>query len=116
MERKIKNEKTINNFLQDLPQLSQIGHSIEEGDLARHLTNKSKKFGEDKTILDEFVAAVKLECIVDSLHFNFYDIPDMIVKKKYTRENYEKIKKLILKVKTIYLQKKADKLKEGRIR
>lgn len=29
------------------------------------------------------------------------------MRKKYTRENYEKIKKYILKVKTLYLQNKA---------
>lgn len=38
----------------------------------------------------------------------------MIVRKKYTRDHYEKVKKLILKVKTIYLQRKAEKLKEDK--
>jgi|LakMenEpi03Aug12_release.lakeMendotaPanAssembly.Ray.scaffolds.fasta_scaffold110963_3 hypothetical protein len=58
--------------------------------------------------LNEFVQAVKTECVMDSTKFSFFEIPDLIVRKKYSRENYEKIKKLILKVKSNYLKIKQD--------
>lgn len=48
---------------------------------------------------------------MDQTFFSFFEIPDLIVRKKYTRETYEKIKKLILKVKTSYLKQKAESRK-----
>ena len=39
--------------------------------------------------------------------FSFYDIPDLIVKKKYQRKDYESIIKLLNKVKKCYLVHKA---------
>lgn len=47
---------------------------------------------------------------MDGSKFSFFEIPDLIVRKKYSRENYEKIKKMILKVKGVYLKRKADLL------
>jgi citrate lyase synthetase len=45
---------------------------------------------------------------MDQTFFSFFEIPDLIVRKKYTRENYDKVKKLILKVKASYLKQKAE--------
>jgi hypothetical protein len=45
---------------------------------------------------------------MDQTFFSFFEIPDLIVRKKYTRENYDKVKKLILKVKASYLKHKAE--------
>jgi hypothetical protein len=45
---------------------------------------------------------------MDGTKFSFFEIPDLIVRKKYSRENYEKIKKMILKVKSVYLKRKAE--------
>lgn len=58
--------------------------------------------------LNEFVQAVKTECVMDSTKFSFFEIPDLIVRKKYSRESYENIKKLILKVKLNYLKIKQE--------
>lgn len=55
--------------------------------------------------------AVKTECVMDQTFFSFFEIPDLIVRKKYTREQYDKIKKLILKVKASYLKQKAESRK-----
>lgn len=67
---------------------------------------------DDLRLLNEFVAIVKTECIAkhngQTTFFTFDALPDCLVKKKYTRENYEKIKKYILKVKTLYLQSKHN--------
>lgn len=50
--------------------------------------------------------------------FSFFEIPDLICRNKYTREQYEKLKKFILKVKSLYIKmkqekKQADKEKEN---
>lgn len=39
--------------------------------------------------------------------FIFFDIPDLIVKKEYSRKDYESIIKIVMKVKTRYLAEKA---------
>ena len=44
---------------------------------------------------------------MNSYYFSFYDIPDLIVKRRYTRKDYEQIIKLLNKVKKIYLLEKA---------
>jgi hypothetical protein len=36
-----------------------------------------------------------------------FDIPDLIIKKKYSRKEYEEIIKLVSKVKTRYIAEKA---------
>ena len=45
-------------------------------------------------------------------YFSFYDIPDLIVKKKYQRKDYENIIKLLNKVKKSYLVHKATIVKD----
>jgi hypothetical protein len=59
---------------------------------------------------------VKQECVIDQKFFNFFDIPDLIMKKKYSRKEYEDIIKVLNKVKIRYLAEKAilmpDKPKE----
>jgi len=41
--------------------------------------------------------------------FSFFEIPDLICRNKYTREQYEKLKKFILKVKSLYIKMKQEK-------
>ena len=100
-------EKVINNFLVELPLTGQV---IEAGDLERLIQVKGRKFADEMKILSEFTQSVKSECVMDGTKFSFFEIPDLIVRKKYSRENYEKIKKMILKVKSVYLKRKAEQL------
>lgn len=58
-------------------------------------------------MLQEFVSAVKQECVINQDFFIFQDIPDLIVKKKYSRKDYADIIKVVNKVKTRYLAEKA---------
>lgn len=51
-ERKIKDEKILNNFLADLPSTGQI---IEVSDLERHVQAKIRKFSEDSKVLTDFI-------------------------------------------------------------
>ena len=48
-------------------------------------------------------------------YFSFYDIPDLIIKKKYQRKDYESIIKLLNKVKKSYLVYKATILPDKQI-
>lgn len=56
----------------------------------------------------DFAAIVRTECVLNSHYFSFYDIPDLIVKKKYQRnKDYDHIMKLLTKVKKSYLAQKS---------
>ena len=107
-----REEKIINDFLCQLPD-GGIGHQILEiKDLERVLDNETRNFKLESTLLREFAATVRAECVMEQNFFSFYDIPDLIVKKKYTRKDYESIIKMLNKVKKAYLVEKADILKD----
>jgi hypothetical protein len=54
-------------------------------------------------VLRDFVTVVKSECVLNSYYFSFFDIPDLIVKKKYNRKDYDLIIGILSKVKKAYL-------------
>jgi UDP-N-acetylglucosamine 2-epimerase len=59
--------------------------------------------------LKEFAELVKVECVMNRQYFSMYDIPELIVKKKYSRRDCkETILKVLNKVKTLYLEEKPD--------
>ena len=60
-------------------------------------------------MLQDFVEAVKTDCSADKNHFNFYYVPDMIVRRNYSRKDYEHIIKLLNKVKVAYQEEKAER-------
>ena len=106
-ERTEKEEKIINDFLCQLPE-GGIGHQILEiKDLERILENDSRAFKLETTLLRDFSAVVRTECVMNQHYFSFYDIPDLIVKKKYQRKDYDSIIRLLSKVKKAYLVHKA---------
>lgn len=41
---------------------------------------------------------------MDKIYFNFFDVPDLIVKNNYKRHEYDMILKVLLKVKNSYLE------------
>jgi hypothetical protein len=107
-----KEEKIINDFLCQLPD-GGIGHQILEiKDIERVLDNETRSFKLESSLLREFAAIVRAECVMEQNFFSFYDIPDLIVKKKYSRKDYESIIKMLNKVKKAYLVEKADILKD----
>lgn len=99
-----REEKTINDFLSELPEGSH--QTLEEADLERLLKNNEIKFKAKMQLLNDFVTAVKQEYVVEKEYFIFPDIPELIVKKKYSRKDYEDIIKLVVKVKNRYLYEK----------
>ncbi len=64
-------------------------------------------FKQEMQVLREFSNTVRSECVLNQHFFSFYDIPDLIVKKRYQRKDYDSIIKLLNKVKKLYLAHKA---------
>lgn len=107
-----KEEKIINDFLCQMPE-GGIGHQIMEiKDLERVLENETRTYKVENSLLREFAATVRAECVMEQNFFSFYDIPDLIIKKKFQRKDYESIIKMLTKVKKAYLIEKADILKD----
>jgi len=46
---------------------------------------------------------------MDKFFFNFFYIPDLIVRRAYSRKDYELILKVLNKVKTSYIESKMEK-------
>ena len=46
---------------------------------------------------------------MDKLYFNFFDVPDLIVRNNYKRREYDMILKILLKVKNSFLESKMEK-------
>ena len=46
---------------------------------------------------------------MDKFYFSFFDIPDLIVKNKYSKKDYEKIIKVLKKVKASFSDAKIEK-------
>mmetsp|Transcript_8432 Transcript_8432/g.14118 ORF Transcript_8432/g.14118 Transcript_8432/m.14118 type:complete len:814 (-) Transcript_8432:18-2459(-) len=97
--------KAINDFLSALEEGAH--HFIEQADLERLAKNEGLKFAARLAMLQEFVAVVKQECVINQHFFIFLDIPDLVVKRRYKREEYGHILKVLLKVKARYLADKA---------
>lgn len=44
---------------------------------------------------------------MEQFYFSFYDIPEFIIKKRYSKKDYEDIMKILLKVKKQYIEQKS---------
>ena len=106
MNKVAKENKLINNFLSDI---GPSGNVVLD-DLNKLLQAEQTKQRQKMEFLHEFITCVKQECVMDHHYFSFFEIPDLIIKKGYSRKEYEEfILKLLNKVKTRYLaQKKMD--------
>jgi hypothetical protein len=60
-------------------------------------------FNGEFKILERFSGWVKAECVLDQFYFNFHEIPELILRKKITKKDYELLTKLLLKVKRAYI-------------
>ena len=66
-------------------------------------------------MLRDFATVVRTECVMKGQFFSFYDIPDLIIKKKYPKKDYEQIIKLLNKVKKLYLAHKATIIQGAKV-
>ena len=53
------------------------------------MENENRAFKIDMNLLKNFVQVVKTECVLNQYYFSFYDIPELIIKKKYQRKEYD---------------------------
>ena len=78
-------------------------HLLQIKDIERILDNETKSNKMAITLMRDFASVVKAECVLNQYFFSFFDIPDLIVKKKYQRKEYDQILNLLQKVKKLYL-------------
>jgi len=118
-----KEEKIVIGFLCLIPGFTEQPNSkavsttqvLEIKDLERVLDNETKVFKTEINVLREFTNVVKFECVLNQYFFSFYDIPELIVKKKYQRKEYDQIIRLLNKVKKAYLVQKAMLLPDKKV-
>lgn len=108
-ERLEKEEKIVNSFLSLIPENIQV---LEIKDMERVLDNENKSRRSQLALLRDFSQIVRNECVLNTYYFSFYDIPDLIVKRKYQRKDYDHIIKLLNKVKKAYLVQKSLIIKD----
>ena len=96
-----KNEKTLNNFTSGLPENLQT--TTEPDDFQRMIIKEENSHAELHELFTQFVSVVKDECVMDGHYFSFTGLPDVIVRKNYTRAQYLSLTKLLLSVKNAYL-------------
>lgn len=100
----------MNNFLAKLPETAQ---NIDTEDLSRMILKEETAHLEKHELFSQFVANVKAECVMQVHFFNFTSLPDLIVRKNYTRKQYEGITKLLVAVKDAYLEQRAKEQEEN---
>ena len=66
-------------------------------------------YEENYRMLQTFVSQVRVDCVIDKVYFDFFSIPDLILKMKYSKKDYDIILKVLLKVKNSYLEQKMEK-------
>ena len=62
----------------------------------------------DIKMLKEFYMTVRNECVLNENFFTFFDIPDLILRKKVDKNDYPKIIKMLNHVKKLYLENKFE--------
>jgi hypothetical protein len=102
---KMREQRHLNMFLLLLPE--QAKYDVQ--DLEKLQDLKEKEHRVDLKLLQDFVVLVKQECVMDKYFFSFFDIPDMIVRHNLTRQNYDKVLKVLQKVKQCFLHAKVEK-------
>jgi len=98
-EKERKEEKLINNLLAKLPDTAYA----EVTDVERLIALEQENFKQNFSVMMKFIENVKQECMMQQHYFSFYNIPEMLVKKKTTKKEFELVQKLLLKIKQKYL-------------
>ena len=98
-EKERKEDKLINNLLAKLPDTAYA----EVTDVERLINLEQENFKQNFSVMTKFIENVKQECMMQQHYFSFYNIPEMLVKKKTTKKEFELVQKLLLKIKQKYL-------------
>ena len=76
-------------------------------DLERIEQQDNNKFNEMKKTQNRLIELIKTECNEQVHFFNFYSVPETLVRKKTSKKDFEIVKRILLKVKKQYLVQKA---------
>ena len=104
LRKSYKNEKTLNNFLAGLPEAQP---SFKPDDLNLLITRAEQAHATKTDLYSSFIGMVKNECVMNVHFFAFTSLPEMIVRKNYTRKQYETLRKLLVTVKEQYLEQRS---------
>jgi len=92
LNKHAQEEKIVNDFLSTIPEASIV--SIRDIDVqVGHIEAELRK---NTAVLRQFVEAVKEECKLKMHYFSFTYIPNLIVKRKINKNDFEMVKKLLL--------------------
>lgn len=106
MNKVRKDNKIVNDFLSHLPDSHGF---LQIADLETLLKGEQSKTQAKMRMLNDFVTTVKQECVMNQQFFSFFEIPEVVVKKNYSRKDYEEIiLKFLQKVQAAYLDEKAQ--------
>lgn len=100
----MKNEKILNKFLCGLPESALA--QCDPDDLQRLIQKEESKHAEKQELFSQFVKAVKDECVMNVHYFTFTGLPDLILRRNYTRDQYVVLQKLMISVKNAYLEQR----------
>lgn len=81
---------------------------IELNDLRRAFETENTQFAANMKLLQDFIEQVKSECVLNQHFFNFFDIPDLIIKRKFTPKEHELVIKYLNKVRKAYVVAKLS--------
>jgi hypothetical protein len=104
--KQLRNEnKQVNNFLKGMS--LDVAHSVLLDDFDKALGARKLAVTARLHLVDDFVGSVKNDCALDRDYFNFFDLPDHVAKRNYSRADYEgTILKMMLRVKDACLEEK----------
>jgi len=91
----------LNSFLTGLPELAQV---IEPDELKRLILKAENAHNELHEVYVQFIEVIKHECVMNVHYFLFTSLPDLIIRKQYTRKQYEIITKLLVSIKRSFLE------------
>jgi hypothetical protein len=109
---KLKQEKQLNTFMVKLNRAQEA--PIYSMDLRSLLAKEESAQRADVDKFEAFGEEMAEECSYSRGFLNFMLVPDLILRKKMSREEFAKIVKFVNKIRVMYLQDKlaAEKAKE----
>ena len=99
LERVRKQEKVTNDMLSQVQEAS----TLELDHIEKVITKENNAFRTLMQLFEKFAGWVRAEAALKQIYFNFHHIPDLILRKQVTKADYAQIKRLLLKVKTVFL-------------
>lgn len=99
-----KEERVTNDLLAQLPDAIVLEISLIE----KIVDSLQSNFNAEVRVMERFAGWVRSDIIINQFYFNFFDIPELIVKRGVSKRDYECISKMLVKVKRSYLVLKAS--------